>query len=330
MEPRQIMSILRFLMPLLYLFHFGCESERREVEKEAATESEGLSREASRGKHFFDDGSVFEGDLVLGEPDGFGRRTFPNADIYEGQFRKGLEHGFGTRRYKSDEMLDRYVGMWSSGKMEGFGALVLTDASRMEGNWKDGRLSHGEYQGVDGEVKTGKWKGNYLNEIYLSEGLLRSAAGDEFSGILKNNGQYQKGALKKSNGDFFVGGFENGLYHGKGILEKNDGTLFVGEFREGEFSGSGVLIDADGSKYTGNFAQGLPDGYGVQEDLTGVVYSGEWMIGIRNGMGTIDFGDGTSYSGEFREGLAYEGIYDWGDGQQTNSYQGESGEWFDR
>ena len=47
-------------------------------------------------------------------------------------------------------------------------------------------------------------------------------------------------------------------------------------------------------------------------------------------MGSLDFGDGTSFVGEFLDDLALEGLYDWGDGRVTDSYQNEAGEWVDR
>ena len=69
---------------------------------------------------------------------------------------------------------------------------------------------------------------------------------------------------------------------------------------------------------------------GIQYDLIGTVYSGEWIKGLKEGEGVLDFGDGTSYQGKFIGGLAVEGIYDWGDGKYTDSYQNENGEWLDK
>ena len=96
------------------------------------------------------------------------------------------------------------------------------------------------------------------------------------------------------------------------------------------FSGYGVLSESDQSVYSGQFLNGLPNGQGMQKDRSGVIYKGKWSEGYRNGMGILDFGDGTSYTGEFKNGLAHEGVYDWGDGVQTDSYQDENGNWLDR
>ena len=65
----------------------------------------------------------------------------------------------------------------------------------------------GEYQGSDGEIKQGKWRGNSLSESYLSEGRLRSSLGDEFSGLFEPDGEFLKGHLQRANGDLYVGSF---------------------------------------------------------------------------------------------------------------------------
>ena len=55
-----------------------------------------------------------------------------NSDNYEGQFQKAEAHGHGTYRFKKDELLDRYVGMWSNDTWDGYGTLVLKDGSRSD------------------------------------------------------------------------------------------------------------------------------------------------------------------------------------------------------
>ena len=72
------------------------------------------------------------------------------------------------------------------------------------------------------------------------------------------------------------------------------------------------------------------NGFGIQSNAQGVVYSGLWEKGLKNGTGNLDFGDGSNFVGEFRNGLAYEGLYDWGDGRITDSYQDTDGQWVDR
>lgn len=322
--------LLLFFMSSACMLIIGCSDEDSVVkfsDDSSLSESEVLSREAKRGNQTLSDGSVYEGEMLTGKPHGYGERKFQNGDIYEGQFEKGMSHGHGTFRYKGDDFLDRYVGMWSSDKWNGYGTLVLKDGSRVTGQWMKNRLEYGDYEGSDGSIRSGKWRGDWE---FLEEGFSKDAFGSEFNGLFNNDGSYRKGFIKNPNGDLYAGNFIANIYHGKGILEKSDGSLYVGTFEDNEFSGSGMLISSDGSKYIGQFLGGLPDGYGVEEQVGGVQYFGSWSQGLKQGSGTVDFGNGASYIGEFRNGLAFDGKYDWGDGRITDSYQDESGNWLDR
>ena len=215
---------------------------------------------AKEGKYFFDDGSVYEGTLAMGKPDGFGKRIYGNSDVYEGQFRKGLEHGSGTLRFKSDEQIDRYVGMWASGQMEGFGALVFADDSRMEGEWKNGTLRFGELQGANGEIKSGRWEGNTLPEMFLKEGRVRLPNGDDFSGVLDYDGKYRYGSLKSWQMEtFLLELFPLEYLKEEEFWRKQMGSLYVGQFSAGLYSGTGLMIEEDGESYSGEFSNGLPE-----------------------------------------------------------------------
>ena len=311
------------------LFVTSCSDEpiSPEVNENSFSEADALARKVKSGVQTLDDGSKFYGEMVKGVPNGYGKKEFLNGDVYEGQFKKGLRHGHGTLRIKKDAILERYSGMWASDRWDGFGTLSLTDGSRITGKWKDNGLEYGDYQGSDGAIKSGKWQGNWE---YLDEGYVKNKFGAEFTGTLGPNGGYEKGFLQNSNGDRYTGTFSNNQYDGMGILEKADGDRYVGGFSENLYSGVGTLREADGTKYSGQFKEGNPHGFGILEDSRGIKYSGEWQLGLREGFGSIDFGDGTSYVGQFRNGLAYEGNYDWGNGEITQSYQDAEGNWKDR
>ena len=63
--------------------------------------------------------------------------------------------------------------------------------------------------------------------------------------------------------------------------------------------------------------------------MSGVTYVGSWKDGYKEGTGSLDFGDGSSFVGSFEAGKAVDGIYDWGDGTTSRSYQDENGDWQD-
>ena len=315
----------RGLVWACFLFSFSCSNTDDTLEISSKRESISLSKEAMQGRHVFEDGSIYEGELVMGKPNGYGTRKLVNGNIFEGQHKEGFGHGHGTMRYKSDVKLDRYVGNWSSGKRHGFGTLILADSSRLIGDWKNDVLNYGEYQGSTGVIMSGKW-----DSEYLKAGTMRLEDGSEYSGDFIKDGMFGLGSLLSVNGDRYTGMFQDNEYSGRGILHKIGGTVYTGSFKNGKFGGYGILKEADGSIYSGGFSDGYPHGDGVQSDNSGVVYIGSWVKGVKEGLGTLDFGDGTSYTGEFKSGLASEGVYDWGDGVRTDSYQDENGNWLDR
>ena len=57
-----------------------------DIEEPEEQVSDKLSKMANIGRHVFEDGSLYEGDLVRGLPDGFGTIKFVSGDFYEGQF----------------------------------------------------------------------------------------------------------------------------------------------------------------------------------------------------------------------------------------------------
>ena len=310
---------------LLTFFIFGC-AEDQTVDFEASTEqiSDKLAKQAKSGRYVFEDGSLYEGELVLGLPDGYGVITYSSGDLYEGQFAKGSPNGYGTIRYKSIQVLEKYSGNWENGKRSGFGALTMADQSVLEGHWEQDSLKYGEFRNASGDISYGKWLNNRLNE-----GTLFLLNGDQFTGAFNEDGTYDYGTLRTANGAVYFGNFDNGLFHGRGVLIDEEGIQYTGEFSEGGKSGVGILKDLDGSIYAGEFLDGLPHGQGRQSDASEVTYVGSWEFGRKQGSGVLDFNDGTSFVGEFEDGLAVDGIYHWGDGTTSRSFQDENGDWQD-
>ena len=97
------------------------------------------------GKQTLEDGSTYEGELSKGNQMVMERERFPPATLRVSS--KTVLLTVTDRLYQSDEEIDRYSGLWASGKKEGFGTLIYSDSSRMEGHWESGELLYGEYQG---------------------------------------------------------------------------------------------------------------------------------------------------------------------------------------
>lgn len=69
----------------------------------------------------FADGSIYNGTLKHGIPDGLGTCTWKDGNKYDGEWRSGLMHGFGTFLWTSGQ---RYDGEWKV-RHEGGGLGVL-------------------------------------------------------------------------------------------------------------------------------------------------------------------------------------------------------------
>ena len=77
-------SLVMFYVLFNWLF-WGCSPKEDEFELTSSRESVSLNKEAKRGRHVFKDGSIYEGELVMGKPNGFGTHNLANGDIFEGQ-----------------------------------------------------------------------------------------------------------------------------------------------------------------------------------------------------------------------------------------------------
>lgn len=81
-------------------------------------------------------GDIYEGALVDGQPHGLGTLTYAGGNKYVGAFNNGLMHGHGTLSFASGSS---YVGEWKNGKWDGKGIFKYVDGSIWHsGLWKDG------------------------------------------------------------------------------------------------------------------------------------------------------------------------------------------------
>ena len=132
------------------------------------------------------------------------KNLLPTAMIEGVSSGKGLRHGHGTHRYKTDDLLERYVGMWSNDEWDGYGKLVLKRWFSCSWTMEPFRLEYGDYEGSDGEVRSGKWAGNW---DMLNEGFSRDSYGTEFNGIFNQQGSMTKATLKNQMETDTLGNF---------------------------------------------------------------------------------------------------------------------------
>lgn len=126
----------------------------------------------------FDNGDVYEGEMVNGLRHGKGKYTWANGDFYEGEWAKGWRSGFGIYKSHSKNEVDGstfasyvYEGDWKNSKKHGHGVATgykaVTPTGRIcfdwsyDGEWiEDNRHGNGKYTYADGSYFTGVWENN--------------------------------------------------------------------------------------------------------------------------------------------------------------------------
>ncbi|HWP97576.1 MAG TPA: stalk domain-containing protein [Syntrophomonadaceae bacterium] len=129
------------------------------------------------------DGSVYEGKVSEGQPNGKGVRTGPDGSSFSGDFRNGRPDGVGEYHYPSGAV---YNGQFSNGQMNGWGILNYVNGNKYEGNWLNSQFNgYGEFSFTDGTI----YRGNFLNGLSEGTGSVTYPNGR----IL--NGTWQQGKL---------------------------------------------------------------------------------------------------------------------------------------
>jgi len=115
------------------------------LEDDSCIEAQGGPQVEANAHKVFQDGRVFDGDLLDGEPHGHGCVLNPNGDSYEGQWQHGVMHGEGTRREKHHDdtgSSSTFRGQWREGQKHGRGIEEWSDGTRYIGGFLHGK-AHG-------------------------------------------------------------------------------------------------------------------------------------------------------------------------------------------
>ena len=156
------------------------------------------------GKHFYPDGSVYNGDFQNDLPHGWGTLKHADGSLYIGDFQKGYSQGVGTMVYRHG---DKYEGLWDQGKRHGVGTMT--------------------YLTKDGSVEK-IYKGNWRNDQKCGEGktiwkMITSTI--SYGGQYKNDLPNGKGLMIYWNNEQYAGFWVDGLRHGYGEQSLPDGRM---------------------------------------------------------------------------------------------------------
>ena len=238
-------------------------------------------------------GEIYEGRLVDGLREGYGKLTYVNGSIYEGEFANNLPSG-------SDGLLTftdgrTYRGTFVNGHMQGYGTL----------EWPNGDVYVGTF---DANSITGR--GKYFWQLTKAT----------YEGTVEGGMLHGVGVMSWPDGRRYEGSYLNGHRHGFGIFRLADGSVYRGFFESDQRNGDGVFEYPDGVKEFQRWANGsLVASYSLQslERCRLEINGYQWMFagdecvnGHAHGTGTAVRVDGLAYisNGSFVVGQMVAGV----------------------
>lgn len=232
-------------------------------------------------------GDRYEGEVIDGSLEGFGRYVWADGKSYEGNFAAGKREGFGSLTWVNG---DRYRGNFVTGQMQGRGVFVWANGDRYEGsfvaNQRDGQ---GTMQWQSGERYEGQFEAGMMN----GQGLYQWPDGTRYKGTFVQDRRSGLGMLIDSDAATFSGYFFQGRRDGMGVERRGNGPLSLQQWQDGVLQEAQAIAvdprcradDADGAWMVRADAciNGLAHGDGFAVTLTGehLVTAGRWILGQR-------------------------------------------------
>ena len=170
----------------------------------------------------YDNGSIYEGEIIAGRRSGFGVMTWPNGRRFAGVF----QNDYPVKGVHTWENGAEYNGTWSKWNREGYGEMRYVNGAVYRGGWEnDQRSDRGEMTWPDGR---------------------------RFSGVFQSDYPV-KGVHTWPNGAEYNGTWSKWNREGYGEMRYADGSLYRGEWRDDLREGEGFFCDADGSVTEGQW-----------------------------------------------------------------------------
>jgi len=179
----------------------------------------------------------YEGDFKDDLPHGKGIIMFQNGSRYEGSIMIHSMKGTGALIYPPGDIRLRsaYIGSFLHDNFEGYGILKYTDGKKYEGHWNAGR-KHGQgkfYYASDDNKKRIKFEGIFHKDK-VNDGEMIYSDGRIYRGKWKHELPHGKGKAILPNVTY-KGHWASGLPHGHGVLLNNADKKIIrqGEWKEG-------------------------------------------------------------------------------------------------
>ena len=218
-----------------------------------------------------------------------------NGDVFEGQMLDGKRNGKGRMTWASGQTYD---GDWRDDVAVGEGALVFVNGDRYQGQVKDGTP---EGRGRKHFANGDSYEGNFVNGIADGEGIHTQKDGSRYTGQFKAGIKSGRGKYAWASGQSYDGEWVDDRPEGKGSMVFANGDRFEGQVSNGLPQGQGVKTYASQDRYEGGFAQGEAQGEGLYRWKNGDVYAGAWQKGKKVGRGRYRWANGDYWEGEFAD-----------------------------
>ena len=273
------------------------EERKKETKKEEKTQKK-------NNRTIYDNGDIYEGELVNGKKNGKGKMEYTNGDVYEGLFKDDLKIGKGKMIYANGNI---YEGFFAKDRPSGKGKLKIKNIGVYEGEFYEGKFNgKGILKTDKNTIKEGMWKeDNLIGRLkYMDEdGIFwANCTYDEEYGIYKL-------IWENDNSSFYEGQMKYGLYNGRGKYIYSNGDCYEGEWKNNERDGKGKYVYSDGTYYEGEWKSNITEGKGKKVYSSGNYYEGEWKKGKKDGKGKYIFKDGSYREGEFKENKFLNGVF---------------------
>lgn len=205
-----------------------------------------------KGTLTLNDGT-YEGEILEGQPDGYGVAKYKNGNVYEGEWKNGVLSGNGVYTWSYG---DKYEGGFANGTMHGQGTYTWVSGNKYVGMYENGKMNgKGTYTTVKGD----KYVGDFKDDLKSGYGIYTWSYGDQYEGEFANGTMHGQGTYIWANGNKYVGAYENGKKNGKGIFTWLDGRKYEGMFKDDVRNGQGVHYLSDGSVwFSGQWADDKP------------------------------------------------------------------------
>jgi hypothetical protein len=242
----------------------------------------------------WDNGDVFDGQMVDGKRNGKGRMVWASGQTYDGDWRDDVAVGEGAMTFPNG---DRYQGQVKDGIVHGRGRMQFANGDTFEGQFEQGIPDvEGSYTEKDGSRYVGQWKKG------LKHGRGKSvwASGQSFDGDWVADKPEGRGVIVFANGDRYDGGVSGGQPQGKGIKVYASQDRYEGDFQQGEAHGEGFYRWKNGDTYNGRWQKGKKVGAGRYRWASGDYWEGEFADDKRTEAGRLYFT--TAVAGSSGEG----------------------------